>query len=68
MEAAVGWGGRGVKVWQEGGQCAYKKERQETLVVLELFSILTMVVNTTAYKYDKIVYSMQMSTKRSGEI
>lgn len=37
-------------------------------MVLELFSILTMVVNTTTYKYDKIVCSMQMNTEKWGNL
>lgn len=41
-------------VWQ-GGACSYKGTTQGILVVLELFNILTVVMDPETYTHDNVV-------------
>lgn len=47
------WGERGSKGW-EGAECSHERAVWGVFMVLELFSILTVVLDTGTYTYDKI--------------
>lgn len=60
-----GWGRRG-HLGEKRGECGSKKETQEMLVMLELFRVLTVVVDTDAFTLTRSISTGDKVVKNLG--